>query len=914
MNKSVFAICAVFMLLLTAVPVSYALGNNAPVTSENVSDTGTVLEKNSLAQIYITETGPLDEGTPAPYDGEVTIRTISDNGTYSVKAIKKNSSPEVELYFYCETENVSVISGDMTAEIAYGSTSLEVEFDYSGVDEETGKGYLTATAETEISTAKQITSMVTTVNDTWLCTFTIPVLFMLKDGPTLNPIFVSLGNDGYKDVGPVHGSIIFCSLAGKPSNAVDVVRTDGSKHPLGTPDVAEPYQIGKVNDEIYIYSLDADFYVVMNGYSGTFKFDTDCSYMFAGLERIEDIAKTEEVDLDMSEVENFSYMFNNFGWNYSSKDRHATVDLIQTPSATNMSHMFDQFGTPDLDVRHFDTRNVTDMSYMFNRSTCRTINIAGPNFVGTNVTNTTSIFDQNKTNLERIFATEEFHFDSSIVVRHTNMFNNATKLEGSNGTKWSYEHIADLNMARVDLPDQAGYFSLSWNATIDANGGEFSDGTTSKTFNSDEITLSDSPEREFYTLISWTTNPDGTGTEYDIGDELKLSGDITLYANWLMNDVDTLTLDANGGSFPDSASTKTVLTQTGVFNITSYNTEEGAPVRNGKFFAGWALTSSAATPYYTWNDNLIPSNESDLTLYAVWSDDPISALIDGTNIRGIFASYDIDNYHGHLRTTVLTITTAKKMTQDGIDVNTLRYLGTISERGFVTKVYLKDSSNDMYVVLHNEGLDDDGGILKFNANSSHMFEDFKTLKSIVISGGITIDTMDVTDMSYMFYNLNIWDGTAPPSAETNININNLLATFNTAKVTDMSYMFNRTRVYSIDVSNFSNASLLDMQQMFYMSYAQIIDISGWQTKANITNSNYAFSNLNQGTVTIYAQDTLDLSGTVPKGLNDLPFEGSSSIVGGNGTTYDNGKRSSAYAHVDGIDDKAGYFTSINDKP
>ena len=132
-----------------------------------------------------------------------------------------------------------------------------------------------------------------------------------------------------------------------------------------------------------------------------------------------------------------------------------------------------------------------------------------------------------------------------------------------------------------------------------------------------------------------------------------------------------------------------------------------------------------------------------------------------------------------------------------------------------------------------------------------------------------LNTSEVTNMNYMFC--------------SSIKLTNLdLSSFNTAKVTDMRDMFqNCHSLISIDLSSFNTSQVIDMYYMFGGSnnLRTIYVGNGWSTAAVMYSNNM--------------------------------FYGCTSLVGGQGTTYDVNYIDKTYAHIDGGPSNPGYFTSKN---
>ena len=141
-----------------------------------------------------------------------------------------------------------------------------------------------------------------------------------------------------------------------------------------------------------------------------------------------------------------------------------------------------------------------------------------------------------------------------------------------------------------------------------------------------------------------------------------------------------------------------------------------------------------------------------------------------------------------------------------------------------------------------------------------------------ITGMSYLNTSEVTNMAWMFahcYRLNSLD----------------LSSFNTSKVTAMFCMFiSCNSLTSLDLSSFNTSQVTNMDSMFEgCSYLQTITVgSGWTTAA-VTSSTDMFKNC-------------------------------TSLVGGQGTTYNASHVDKAYAHIDGGTSNPGYFTRDSNEP
>ena len=137
---------------------------------------------------------------------------------------------------------------------------------------------------------------------------------------------------------------------------------------------------------------------------------------------------------------------------------------------------------------------------------------------------------------------------------------------------------------------------------------------------------------------------------------------------------------------------------------------------------------------------------------------------------------------------------------------------------------------------------------------------------------------------------------------------NGLQYLNTEYVTNMEYMFHMCRsLTSIDLSHFRAKSLTNMNSMFGgCSLLTSLDLSGFFT-FTVTNMNYLFSGCtNLKTIYVNKYDWSTESVTAGDGV----FENCTSLVGGAGTTFNDGHIDYTYARIDGGPNSTtpGYFT------
>ena len=211
--------------------------------------------------------------------------------------------------------------------------------------------------------------------------------------------------------------------------------------------------------------------------------------------------------------------------------------------------------------------------------------------------------------------------------------------------------------------------------------------------------------------------------------------------------------------------------------------------------------------------------------------------------------------------------------------------GTLNLKSFNTSKVT--NMNNMFSYSYHENIN---GLEKFDTSKvtdmGSMFLESQTATLDLNN----FDTRNVIDMSYMF----------SKSLATTIKINN----FNTSKVINMSAMFLGSNATSINVNSFDTSNVTDMSGMFYESKVTTLDLSNFDT-SKVTNISSMFSN-SESLTTIYVRNKFNISNVIS---NSDMFGGCTSLVGGEGTTYNSSNVDTTYAHVDGGTSYPGYFSS-----
>lgn len=172
-----------------------------------------------------------------------------------------------------------------------------------------------------------------------------------------------------------------------------------------------------------------------------------------------------------------------------------------------------------------------------------------------------------------------------------------------------------------------------------------------------------------------------------------------------------------------------------------------------------------------------------------------------------------------------------------------------------------------------------------------MFSGLTQLTSLNIS---SFNTGNVTTMSGMFSALFRLSGLD-------------LRNFDTSKVTDMSSMFSyATNLASLNLSSFNTSKVTNMGNMFTNAMRNpensVLDISSFTPEA----LSWASSMFNNSFIkTIYVNPSFSISTKVA--ADSSMFVNCKNLVGGNGTAFQNSRKSSAYARID-APGTPGYFT------
>ena len=620
-------------------------------------------------------------------------------------------------------------------------------------------------------------------------------------------------------------------------------------------------------------------------------FDTSQVTNMEGM--IADCENLEFLDVsgfDTSKVTNMRSMFEAL-YNLTSLD----VSSFDTSNVTNMSWMFWAcLNLETLDLSSFNTSKVTDMSYMF------TDRDYSGNFQGTPKLKTIYVSKYNE-------ETNTGWTTKNVTISDY-MFTNCTSLVGGNGTTYDSVH-QDKEYARIDKYGEPGYLTnknpvenrlmfADYQAETYLNTGVARDKIEDIKFvygevpNSGVISQFDASEKQDNSIIGYYTDVDGNGMY-----ELTFASTEIIYTNidssYLFYDLTNVkTINFENFSTKDSTKMKAIFygCQSLIdLNLSKIDTSQVTDM-SYMFCSCTSLTSLDVSKFDTsqatdmkymfygctllTNLDLSKFNTSKVTdmKYMFYACESLTSL----DVSKFNTSQVTDMKHMFSSCKSLTSLDVSKFNTS--QVTDMKYmfhacesLTSIDVSKFNTS-QVTDMSMMFDYCLNLSKIE----VSEFNTsnvtNMMLMFDSCQSLTSIDVSN---FDTRNVTSMAAMFemcFSL------------TNIDVSN----FDTSKVTDMSFMFNQcTELTNIDLSNFNTSKVTNMQYMFFTNsnlktiyaseYNEETD-TGWTTK-NVTNSEYMFTHC-------------------------------TSLVGGNGTPYDDSHQDKEYARIDKYGEP-GYLTNKN---
>ncbi|MGL4382441.1 MAG: InlB B-repeat-containing protein [Bacilli bacterium] len=123
----------------------------------------------------------------------------------------------------------------------------------------------------------------------------------------------------------------------------------------------------------------------------------------------------------------------------------------------------------------------------------------------------------------------------------------------------------------------------------------------------DKLTDPGNPTRTEYTFQGWNTKLDGTGVNWNFTNDIMTAGDLTLYANWKVNQYQ-LSFDVNTGDSPNPSPVNV--------DFNGLATAPLNPTKDGHRFSNWDTEPDGSGTAWDFATSRMPANN--LTLYAQW--------------------------------------------------------------------------------------------------------------------------------------------------------------------------------------------------------------------------------------------------------------------------------------------------------
>ena len=566
--------------------------------------------------------------------------------------------------------------------------------------------------------------------------------------------------------------------------------------------------------------------------------------------------------LNTSEVRKMNNMFNGC-MNLSSID----LSNFDTDLVTTMEHMFqDCSSVTSLNLSRFDTHKVNNMQQMFQRCMNLTTIFVAPN-----------------------------KWSTSGVTSSSDMFLGCTKLIGSMGTAYNTSYV-NKAYARIDGgTSNPGYFtaegSEAW--AYEAYAVYTEEGERTLTFYYD--TQKNSRTGSIYSMNTGDNYPGWSGMNRVVFDPSFADYRPTTTYSWFLN---SSLLSIEGIEY---LNTSEVTNMAFMFNncigqyflmktldLSHFNTAKvtnmQAMFANNSHLTtilvgdGWTTAAVTNSPNMFYGCTQLVGDQG--TAYdANYLDKTYARLDGGTGSPGYFSHFK-EPYACYMAGD-------KSLTfyydnQRSSRAGTKYDLNTGNNRPGWTEDYSVASAITTVVF-------DQSFATALPATTAYWFADMVGLRTI--TGLENLNTIFVTDMSYMFSNCGI------PTLD--------LSSFDTFQTRDMSYMFYRCRATSIDLSSFDTSSVDSMEGMFSWCFNLTrLDLDSFKT-TNLDVITSMFENCPYlNTICVGTNWTTD--GVTE---SDNMFNGCTRLVGGLGTAYSvSNPRDKTYAHLDGGTSNPGYFS------
>ena len=540
------------------------------------------------------------------------------------------------------------------------------------------------------------------------------------------------------------------------------------------------------------------------------------------------------------------------------------MSYLNTSEVTNMNWMFkDCSRLTSLDLSHFNTSNVISMTQMFEY--CRGLTSLDLSSFNTSQVIRMNLMFNDCNHLQTIYVGDGW--STAAVTSSSYMFKNCTNLVGGQGTTYDASHV-DKTYAHLDYgTSNPGYFTAQLEAYVMYNGSAMS------------LTFYYDSQRKYrsattYNLNTSTYNPD-----------------------WITNSPGRVNHVVFDPSFAGARPSSTWHWFADMIYLQDVTGMEYLNTSNVGYMGYMFYDCMTLTALDLSNFNTADVVRTDYMFYNC------------NNLRTIFGGDGWNTNRVSLSTYMFSGCT--KLTGDQ---------GTTYDASHVNKAYAHldgGTSNPGYFSRFKEAY---ACYTPGNTTLTFYYDNQRSSRSgrtyNLNTGGNTPAWR--SDGTYENVTKVVFDpsfaGTYPTSTfgwfnmMTNLQSVQGLSYLNTDYVSTMGWMFSQcNKLTSIDVSHFNTSRVNQLDYMFYKcEQLTVLDLSSFNT-ANVHRMFFMFADC-RNLRTIYAGE-----GWTTAAVEDAAymFRNCTSLVGGQGTTYDANHIDKSYAHIDGGPSNPGYFTAKN---
>lgn len=233
-------------------------------------------------------------------------------------------------------------------------------------------------------------------------------------------------------------------------------------------------------------------------------------------------------------------------------------------------------------------------------------------------TYTVTVYDQNGTKLDEITVSKGDTVTDELSGLEAQLKHTLT--DGDSFLGWTFNRGLRFNpgtkiTTNYELYAKVGN-STGYSVTYNANGGTGSVTDTEKYAKGAEATvMSNSFTNDGKVFLSWNTAADGSGKTYYPNSTVKITGDVTLYAQW-GDKASTVSVTYHSNFGTDVAQSAAAVANNSKITVEAYNALN-LPERTGYSFVGWTTEANGSGTKFSAGDSARVDNGSN-DLYAQW--------------------------------------------------------------------------------------------------------------------------------------------------------------------------------------------------------------------------------------------------------------------------------------------------------